>query len=603
MPELTTLDSPAQQPHPGAEYQLHTGLIQKNLPKRDQRAERRGEVRVHEADEVRSIAYVRDTSSDSFRLAAVALEVEHLDALRSTERERTQDVERLVPAAVVDEEQRERLLGVEKLDVALRGQAASLVVARDDNDGFHRPRTPPYRAAGRNREGALHDVRDGVATLWQAGAMSQELFTRVRDALREDDPHGALRALRSGTRYPSEFDEAAWVTVFELVLGIGEALGDDSDLGPALVAGLESPGDAKVLYDVGYQLIEVGLPDLAAGILGHALEMRPGDPAIVTELCCALEDDLRFPDARAVLEAFPELWEEATMARYLLTFHRFMTADVDGARELLDALLRAEEELADTARQVQDMVTRADAIRGQAALDPSDLRGWHFAVNGTLLLHESPHGRDAGMNGRYAWVQDQETLCRSGIDLAKMALDALGMELPRVYLLGDRDSEILGRAAAEVWGLPAEPWPGDGAGIIVAYDLSLLDEATWRQVAEHRPGQVLWGHASQWTVRHAYGADLVTYLYQENTPPWGARLVVDPETQQALDVGPDESPAEEIARRVADAEADNSDQDTDALVALVKAATGARGRCAALRDSGRRRRQWCGSPVHSGRFL
>ncbi len=434
--------------------------------------------------------------------------------------------------------------------------------------------------------------------------MSDELFHRVREALDQDDPHGALRALRSGTRYPSDFDADSWGIVFEHLLEIATTLGDQGPLGPALQAAGDTPEDPQALYDAGYHLIEVGLPDLAAGVLGFALDLRPGDRAIVTELCCALEDDMRFPDARAALEAFPELWQEPNMARYLLAFHRLMTADIDGARDLLDSLIKGDdEEMADTARQVQDMVSRADFAREVSPLGVEDLRGWHFVVNGAVLLHESPHGRDAGMNGRYAWVQDQEVLCRSAIDLVDTALQALGMSMPRVYLLPDRDSQILGTAAAAVLGLPAEPWPGDGAGLIVAYDIAALDEDTWREVAEHRPGQLLWGHASQWTTRHPYCADLVTFLYQENTPPWGARLIVDSETRKSDKAPADDAPVEVIARRIAALDADNSEQDIDALRALVAAGAGSMGRFAPLRDAGRRRRQWCGSPVHSGRFV
>ena len=144
---------------------------------------------------------------------------------------------------------------------------------------------------------------------------------------------------------------------------------------------------------------------------------------MVTELCCALEDDLRFHEAREVLESHPELWANPTMARYLLCFHRTMTGDIPGARELLDDLLRADEELAATAQQVADMVARAEAIQSTVPLDGSDLRGWHFVINGTVLMHLDTHGSDAGMNGRYAWVQETETLCRSSVDLLAMTLE------------------------------------------------------------------------------------------------------------------------------------------------------------------------------------
>src|SRR5262249_55251727 len=153
-------------------------------------------------------------------------------------------------------------------------------------------------------------------------------------------------------------------------------------------------------------------------------------------------------------------------------------------------------------------------------------RGWHFVLTGGLLLHLSPYGFDV-MRGRYAFVQDSEATCLEGIRRLEAVLGALELGPPRVLVLEDRASAILGHAAAEVLRLPVASWPSDEPGLIVAYDLASLGDL--QSLREYRPGQILWGHASCWTEVQPVAADFVTFLHQQNRPIGGPRLKVDHE--------------------------------------------------------------------------
>ncbi|MBO7941494.1 hypothetical protein JTP77_037185, partial [Streptomyces sp. S9] len=84
------------------------------------------------------------------------------------------------------------------------------------------------------------------------------------------------------------------------------------------------------------------------------------------------------------------------------------------------------------------------------ALDGTDLRGWQFVLGGTILGTLSPYGFDAGMAGRYAWLQDSPEQCLRGLLRLKAVLEAAGTRPASVSLLPDRGSRILGLAAAEV---------------------------------------------------------------------------------------------------------------------------------------------------------
>src|SRR5260370_35303530 len=139
------------------------------------------------------------------------------------------------------------------------------------------------------------------------------------------------------------------------------------------------------------------------------------------------------------------------------------------------------------------------------------------------------------MDGGYSWVQDSYGLCVLGILRVQAVLDALQIRIPSIWLLHDRNSQLLAHAAARVRGLPLKPWPAGGSqasGLIVAYDLSQIDGETLVSVRYHRPGQILWSHATCWTENQPVSADLTTFLYQTNTEPWDEQLTVDPESRQ-----------------------------------------------------------------------
>lgn len=400
--------------------------------------------------------------------------------------------------------------------------------------------------------------------------------------LGQGDAGGAFRRFRWWVEYPQLTTER-WQPGLELFARVTEEL-IGAPLAERVRAAAVKPGDVAALYQLGYDLIEAGVPGIAASVLARANAEQPGREDVVCELVAALESNLQPELAVAVLRGHPDLLDRSFIARYLLAFNAVMSGDRETPRRLLLTLDPAgDDERAYLRRTVEGMVARGDAIDGVAKLDRDDLRGWHYVMNGGLLLHESPHGRES-MRGRYAWVQDTDALCREGLARVKAVLEVWDAQPPRVFALGDRDSTILGQAAARVLGVPFEAWPVAGRtepALVVAYDLGGAPEGSLAALAEHRPGQVLWTHAACWTAGGAFAPDLVTFLYQTNTSPW----------EEAH-----ETP-EELATHVADAQPDaGALADIDALKGLARAVRGSR------RTSGPRGKQWLGSPVKSARF-
>ncbi len=147
------------------------------------------------------------------------------------------------------------------------------------------------------------------------------------------------------------------------------------------------------------------------GIAGPDL----GDPELLAELCAALEASQLNAEAVRWLEQSPAARQGSFLLRYLLAWNAAMSGDLARAQNELPTLAPADADERAMQHRISGFIARADTIATASPLDGRDLRGWHFAINGSVLLHTSPYGRDEGMNGRYALIQDNEALCHEAL--------------------------------------------------------------------------------------------------------------------------------------------------------------------------------------------
>lgn len=433
---------------------------------------------------------------------------------------------------------------------------------------------------------------------------------RARELIEGGDAREAFRFIRPLLTYRGEkveFDDGHWRQDLEILARIVDVF-EMADLSEALRAAGLRRDDPQALYDAGYALIEHGLHDIGATVLARANRIKPGSLSVIAELAAALENQSRYEECRALLAQWPQLLEEAFVLRYLLAFNTLLTGDVAGSRGLLEQL-RPGDETSEVfmAEQLRGMVSRAEAVRPVTSLDDRDLRGWHFVLNGGFLLHISPYGLDEGMNGRYAYVQDSEDVCREGIEGVAEVLRVAGLKVGQVYSLAGRADAILAHAAARFLEAPVRPWQGGKTdpGLIVCYDLADLDDSILESFAEHRRGQILWAHAMSWTEPPTLAPDLVTFLYQFNSSPWGRRVIVDRDSGKAEEDLPRAGTVDQLAGEVLD---EPPDQDSarfmPGLTSLVRASLRVPPPDGAglFRSEGGRRRQWKDSPVLSNRF-
>jgi len=393
-----------------------------------------------------------------------------------------------------------------------------------------------------------------------------------------DDDQAELARLRARVGWPAGKELA------ELGPSIGQLAELARRRGAAQLADLadaavRDPDSPDQLYELGYALIDAGAPSIAATVLWRCLALVGDSEEVVCELVSALESALAYADAFEILEEHAALRARSFLCRYLHAFNAAMAGRLDITRRALTLLGPDSPETARMAGVIATIVERADRLSGVLPLDARDLRGWQYVLTGTLVLHQSPYGFEAEMRGRYAWLQDSLARIASGLDRVAALVDGA----PCIYAPPGRGHALVAEALAARLAIEVAPWPAVGVpapGVIAVYDLADLAPPDLARIAERRPGQVLFAHASPWTHDSPVAPDLTTLLYQALVPPWTDRP--DRELVDALVLGP-RLDAEELAR--------DEQARWDALVARAWPP-----------QPGTRSRLWAGGPVPSNRF-
>jgi hypothetical protein len=421
------------------------------------------------------------------------------------------------------------------------------------------------------------------------------------------DAHGAFATLRPLLEHPSPVadDARQLARALSAFAEIAERIAG-AELASTMRRTSGRCDDIEVLYAAAYALYDQKLHGFAATLLTRADRLAPRQARIVVELCSNLEALLAYHEARQRIDELPA--DAEPFVTYLGGFYALMCGDLEAARLRVHALRDAQGETAFMRDELAAMLARADAVAAAGiSLGEHALTAWHAIINGSLLLHESPHGYDKPMRGRYAFVSDSPQLMRLGIErLARV----LGARRPaRVVSAPDRASRILARAVARAIDLPLAEWhPGAAAGgLYVAWDLDGVGDSRFLiDLKKHANDQILFVHACAWVDPPGYAPDVTTLLYQSITHPYlGGAPVASADGKQLRRQEPDARDEEALAAEIlALPPDDDSAVAIDRGLEIVAALDGLveSQRLGLRRGSGARRRVRAGSPVVSARF-
>jgi hypothetical protein len=432
----------------------------------------------------------------------------------------------------------------------------------------------------------------------QAGDDEARALEAVRALAGDGQLDVALSALRRRLRWPEGKhvrELAGWLA---LLAELAERRGA-VQLADVAREAVRDPDSPDRLYDLGYALIDSGAPSIAASVLWRCLALVGESEEVVCELVSALESALAYEDAYAILEQHAALRGRSFLCEYLFAFNAAMTGKLEVTRAAFAELRPDSDETEGMRETIAAILARADRIAGISPLDARDLRGWQYVLTGTLVTHHSPYGFDEPMHGRYAWLRDSLAHVATGIRRLVPLVRATAA--PCVYAPPGRGHEIVAHAAAAILELPLMPWPAIGVpapGVVVVHDLAELPATDVLRLAQRKPDQILYAHASPWTRDLAIAPDVTTLLYETLVPAWGELVVTDPTTQQITRQPADEREIDVIAAEIiasaglrAGELAPDDLASWDALVAATWPP-----------EPGVRSRLWAGGPVPSNRF-
>lgn len=423
------------------------------------------------------------------------------------------------------------------------------------------------------------------------------------------DAYRSLSVLFGRGPLPVE-DVDLFIEALSLLADLSRAFGA-SQLEVKLEVCRAQPDDPKALYDAAYDLYEQGQFAVGSALLYRANWLAPGTRPIVTELAGCLEQQLRYGEAALMVDA-SGLAKTDPFCAYLSGFSWLMSGDLDVPRERLGVLVGVNDEsIAFMRDALEGMLARADAVQGAGlALDDHALSAWQAVIDGTVLLHHSPHGHPDPMRGRYAFVADSAGLEREGLERLRAVLRARDSAPARIVNAPDRASRILATAASALMGVPRVDWtPAEaGSALVIAWSLETVENVDFlKAMHDHRPGQHLFAHASSWVDPFSYAPDVTTFLHQTVTSPWtGGAMKFDPDTKQVTRAAPDVRSDEVIAHEILAAQINDTSISTiEHVLAIARALddTAPRHRSGLGRTSGKRLRQRAGGPVPSNRFL
>lgn len=334
-----------------------------------------------------------------------------------------------------------------------------------------------------------------------------------------------------------EIQEKVWKSTWLTAQKIFQYLGE-RDLAIFSEEMADQPDAASSYFHFGYALIEKDLYDPAFVVLKRGAALFPSDERILTELVCAYEQLGLYNEAKKALLLSRDLVDTSFFPRYLAVFNSIMTGNLEEANRwfegLLSLLTNAPSDLIENYthmfKNINAMLTRGKLLAPHTPLDENDIRGWNGVINGNVVLHLSDFYFET-TKGRYGGIQEGAETLFSCIVKLKETLDALSFKPKRLLTFPDRDSTILGHAAADTFGCSVEVFSEetrDLPGLIVGYSSNLITDELYDLLLEAHVDQLFWCHASNWT-QTSVAPDFISYFAQCASPPWEKKIVIDTE--------------------------------------------------------------------------
>jgi tetratricopeptide (TPR) repeat protein len=311
------------------------------------------------------------------------------------------------------------------------------------------------------------------------------------------------------------------------------------------------PRDERALFELGWNLVEQGRPDIAAALLERCLGGRPDDASVRRELAFARLQAGDFPGCLLALDPLGDDPDLAESERLDVLLVRAEAALYARRRALCRELLDAAEVLVPDDGQRE----RLDALHAQlgraarwTSLEALGLREWHYIQHaGVILKVAGGMFEDGSLGGRYDVLDLRLDMVAFLLQRLVHLLQRLGLE-PDLVMGTSPTAAPLAHALALRLGVPcAEDASGrhGRAALLVAANAAEFGPLA-AGLARHRPELRLFSLNVDWEHDAPVCPELAGVLARRVLLPWETRYAIRAPTAEMRQVPADARPAQEI---------------------------------------------------------
>jgi len=274
--------------------------------------------------------------------------------------------------------------------------------------------------------------------------------------------------------------------------------------------------DPQLLFDTGFQLIDLREYQLAAMLLTRCLELAPDDPTLNYELGFTLMSLGRYLDAIPRFEAAASKVDDFD-TRLNLAACYVCTRRLERAREMVEQMSK----FAEGEEQETELAHRRIVLRRlQAVNDKTTFgaRDWLYVHYGTVLV--TPPA-EAGIPGPDQPLWNDYSQVGSKLIVLKGVLAGLGEEFEVIEFYSPL-SRPLAQAFADLMDLPCESYKGperpDRALLMMAWAGDIV--GPHQSFVEHSPNRSIFAYALSTREPLPVTPDLVGCLADACAMPW-----------------------------------------------------------------------------------
>ena len=306
--------------------------------------------------------------------------------------------------------------------------------------------------------------------------------------------------------------------------------------------------------------------NLARTFYKRANHLDPKNGRIAHDYALVLARKFQIKEAINILEiADPtcEFWNY-----YFWCKLNILNGETEGIEEGLNSLLASldqEPNQEDAAfprqkvKEVKEILQRYNVIENPR----NDVQDWHFIQYGGAILDLFYEPDHFVAGGRYVALWGSHTSIKETLLQLKSFLKQMDIPIKKIRFIDDRDSEIIGLAAAKIFGIKGSVYqPNEYLENCLIVGANSINFDGSLELSESNNNQIVFSLNHHWLDNANICPDVTGFMSQSYYFPWDSGYSFNAETGKQEPKAPDEREPSAIAEDIFQAEFDESKLDT-----------------------------------------